>query len=613
MITQMMKYSFILLSDDENRFMDRIRDLGVVDISRSAKPVDSSSTAIMDKTAKVRKAVSILQRTDFSKDADFAAIEAKASKSAAKDKNAESLADEVFSLKDRLEQLRSEITAKSKEVALLSPWGVYDKARLDSLAGEGVHVHYFSVRKKKFSPVWASQVALQVVSDDGDIVRFVTLTYGDEKCPLPISECDAPQSTVTEVSASLAALKEEELGCKAALLTMKSAIPELEAEYASLAEALDMYLAKVSGEKSSENMVVTYEGFAPVQDDERLCKAFDTMDVYYLKSKATDADNPPIKLHNNRFVRMFEVLTGMYGLPAYNEFDPTPILGPFFLLFFAMCLGDAGYGMLLVAAGILLRKKMPSMAPLVTTLGCATIVVGFILGTFFGISLPDAAWIPSWMKKCMITGTIMGFSTQMVLAIGIGVFHICLAMIVKALCYTKRGGLRSTVSNWAWIFLIVGCICTGGLALAGVIDNSITKVVIIVIGVLSALGIFVFNTPGRNPLINIGAGLWDTYNMATGLMGDVLSYIRLYALGLAGGMLGMAFNTIAGLVFDGIPVPGLNWLFFVIVLLAGHALNIGMSCLGAFVHPLRLTFVEYFKNSGYEGTGKRYRPLANNM
>jgi V/A-type H+/Na+-transporting ATPase subunit I len=100
--------------------------------------------------------------------------------------------------------------------------------------------------------------------------------------------------------------------------------------------------------------------------------------------------------------------------------------------------------------------------------------------------------------------------------------------------------------------------------------------------------------------------------MATGLMGDVLSYIRLYALGLAGGMLGMAFNNIATMVLDGVPVPGLNWVFFIVILLFGHALNLAMSCLGAFVHPLRLTFVEYFKNSGYEGTGKRYNPLTNN-
>ena len=127
------------------------------------------------------------------------------------------------------------------------------------------------------------------------------------------------------------------------------------------------------------------------------------------------------------------------------------------------------------------------------------------------------------------------------------------------------------------------------------------------IGTLSALGIYIFNTPGRNPLINIGAGLWDTYNMATGILGDVLSYIRLFALGLAGGMLGQAFNNLAGMVKGD---SFITWIPFVLILLFGHVLNILMSSLGAFVHPLRLTFVEYFKNAGYEGKGEKYNPLT---
>ena len=126
------------------------------------------------------------------------------------------------------------------------------------------------------------------------------------------------------------------------------------------------------------------------------------------------------------------------------------------------------------------------------------------------------------------------------------------------------------------------------------------------IGTLSALGIYVFNTPGRNPLMNIGAGLWDTYNMATGILGDVLSYIRLFALGLAGGMLGQAFNNLAGMVKGDSVV---SWVPFVIILIIGHLLNLLMSSLGAFVHPMRLTFVEYFKNAGYEGRGAKYNPL----
>ena len=146
------------------------------------------------------------------------------------------------------------------------------------------------------------------------------------------------------------------------------------------------------------------------------------------------------------------------------------------------------------------------------------------------------------------------------------------------------------------------------LALAGVLDAQLTKWIIIVIGVVSAIGIFPLNNPDRNKLANVGLGLWDTYNTATGLLGDVLSYLRLYALGLAGGMLGMAFNDMGGMVLgDG--SNALLWIPFILLVLLGHTLNVAMCALGAFVHPLRLNFLEFFKNSGYEAEGRNYNPL----
>jgi V/A-type H+-transporting ATPase subunit I len=168
-------------------------------------------------------------------------------------------------------------------------------------------------------------------------------------------------------------------------------------------------------------------------------------------------------------------------------------------------------------------------------------------------------------------------------------------------------GIKSAISAWGWVVLIVGGILVAAGALTSVLDAEATKIAVIVIGVISVLSIYIFNKPGRNPLINIGAGLWDTYGMATGLLGDVLSYIRLYALGLAGGMLGGAFNNLAGMTLGANPTW--QWVPWLLIVLLGHALNFAMSCLGAFVHPLRLTFVEYFKNSGYEGKGIKFNPL----
>ena len=307
---------------------------------------------------------------------------------------------------------------------------------------------------------------------------------------------------------------------------------------------------------------------------------------------------------------MFEPLTDMYGRPDYNEFDPTPYISVFFLLFFAMCMGDAGYGLLLFIGGLLLRKveSFKSLAPLVTTLGVGTFVVGIVMHTFFGVDIAALSWIPSWLKSIMITGTIAGFEAQMVLSLVIGVVHLCLAMVVKTVYATRNRGFLGSLGVWGWTLLIVGGVVVGTLAIFKLLPPEVVKWIIIVLGAVSALGIFLFNDIKRNPLKNIGSGLWETYNTVTGLLGDVLSYLRLYALGLAGGMLGKAFNDIAAMTLgDG--SFGIGWLAFAVILVIGHALNLAMCCLGAFVHPLRLNFLEFFKNSGYDGKGRTYQPI----
>jgi V/A-type H+-transporting ATPase subunit I len=283
-----------------------------------------------------------------------------------------------------------------------------------------------------------------------------------------------------------------------------------------------------------------------------------------------------------------------------------------------MCLGDAGYGIALLLFGLMLNKgwvkisMFDGLGSIISLLGAGTIVVGTVLGTFFGMSMYDATWVPEWLKSIMIVGDVEipglgNFNIQMLLAVGIGIFHICLAMIIKAVCFTKRFGFKNSLATWGWTLLIVGGVILAALGMGKLLPAQVIRWGVIIVGVLSALGIYIFNTPGRNPLMNIGAGLWDTYNMATGLLGDILSYIRLFALGLAGGMLGQAFNNLAGMV-RGDSVVSL--IPFVIILIFGHVLNLLMSSLGAFVHPMRLTFVEYFKNVGYEGRGAAYNPLT---
>lgn len=605
MISPMTKYSFILLSGQTEEFLSKIQDLGVIDITRSVKPVDEKSEALLSEADTVKKALAVLNSCDAEPEKGFrfdgdpveAALKAQAD----------------------VEELKNELSSAKKDLSARKPWGQFSTEAIGRLEAQGLKIRFYSCQKKKFDPAWAEIQPLQVVSETDTTVFFVTVAPVSEEYSFPIEPMATPEGSVNEMELTIKDLETKLSERKKLLGNLKGCIGELRQRYNEKLGALDLYLAESATEMAADSHLAVVTGFAPTEDDKRLCDAFDALGIYYIHEPATKEDNPPIKLHNNWFAKNFEVLTGMYGMPVYDEFDPTPVLGPFFMLFFAMCMGDAGYGIVLMLIALFMKLKMQGtslgkMYRLIGFLGGMTFFVGLFLGTFFGMSILEASWTPEWLKALCVDGwfpdgKIAGFPVQMVLAVAIGVLHICLAMIIKTINYTKRFGFSKTVSTWGWTTLIVGGIIVIALGMTEVLSEVAFKWVIIALAAVSSLAIFVFNTPGRNPLVNIGSGLWDTYNMVTGLMGDVLSYIRLYALGLAGGMLGNAFNIMGTMILD-IPVPGVNWVFCIVILIFGHVLNLAMSCLGAFVHPLRLTFVEYFKNSGYEGTGLKYNTLT---
>ena len=603
MITQMTKYSIILMSGEVDSFLSDLQNLGLVDVTRKQKPFDKDSG---EKFVQIQQYNKICKALKGHADPEGNVPAATLASAAEVLRSAESKLEELKELEISLKDCRT----LAKRAAV---WGEFNSADIDRLDQLGFIPRFYHLKNKKFDESLLAEYPCEVIARDDDSVYLIALQTKGESFDFPYSECDFPAKSAQAYEEDAKMLEQDIEAARRELASLAACTPLLEDEQQKLAEQLDLYFASNSTRKEAEDVLSIIEGFAPTDADETVKAFLDNAPVVYLSGKATVEDNPPIKLRNNKFSKMFEVLTGMYGMPDYNEFDPTPILGPFFLLFFAMCMGDAGYGILLILIGILLGRSkmgMSKLGPLVTTLGVATLIIGFFLGTFFGIDLYKADWFPESLKGLIFHDQIMGYDVKMVLALGIGVFHIILAMIIKGIVYTQAYGFRQAVSTWGWVLLIIGGIVIAALSLLKVMPSEVTKWAIIVVGVISALGIFIFNTPGRNPLLNVGAGLWDTYNKVTGILGDVLSYIRLYALGLAGGMLGGAFNDLGMMAFNGMPVPGVNYLVLILILAIGHALNLAMSCLGAFVHPLRLTFVEYFKNSGYEGKGKLYKPLT---
>ncbi len=588
MVTEMTKYGFILMSGEADAFLKKLQEIGMVDITRSVKPIDEQSEKLSYQADIYRKAIVALKEVE---PAEFA------------EKTYGDLAANVLETVNGIESDRNQLSQLRRDLEECQPWGNFDVNDIERLAKQGLKLHFY--KAKAVDPAWKEQYALSEISNDGVNTYFVVVDDQNEY-EFPLKELPAPTRDCASIKKEIAALEDDIEQKNKHLSELKCHEDDLRKEMDKMASELDLHLAHVAGEKVAEDYITVFEGFAPVSSEESLRALLDQEDVFYVADKAKVDDNPPIKLKNNKYVSMFELLTDMYGRPKYNEFDPTVFISIFFMLFFAFCMGDMGYGLVLIGASLGLKKMLGNIAPLGVTLGIATTVVGFFFHTFFSVDMLQWSWLPEGVKSIMLPSQIAGFDGTMVLALLVGVVHICLAMIVKTYQATKTKGFANSLGTWGWTLLIVGGVIVGAFALLGVMETSLATWAIIIIGILSALGIFFLNDLHRNPLVNMGVGLWDTYQMVTGLLGDVLSYLRLYALGLAGAKLGEAFNAIG---VQALGDGGVNWIFFILIVVIGHVLNIAMCVLGAFVHPLRLNFLEFFKNSGYEGSGRNYNPL----
>ncbi|MDR2848230.1 MAG: V-type ATP synthase subunit I [Bacteroidales bacterium] len=597
----MKKYHFLIYHKIYDEFVESIQQAGVVHIVQKQKGVPDAAVelrGLMDRGELLKNAIKSLQQKADS----TGEVSRDAAEGISQLEKYRTLASQQDDWKMQQQSLR-------KEIDNMSVWGHFDLDMLQKIETSGRRIRFYSCRERDFRPEWKDRFDAIEINHIGAMLYFVTLT--------PIGVDDEPDAEKIQLSGQSlrqleTALHDAIAGVeaidKAFVRMAEEHIGDLQEAYCRLRESIDLSEVRLQTEKEADNHLILLEGWVPEIKEAGLKAVLDRLDVYYIATAPAKDDNSvPVLLRNNWFARLFEPIGDLYDMPNYHELDLTPLFAPFYLLFFGLCLGDAGYGLLLLVAGLVLRVKMkPAMKPLmslVAILGAATFVCGSFCATFFGIPLLDVdwAWLASF-KKFMLNSDNLFY-----LALILGGVQIIFGMIVKAIGQVRRYGWSSSLETWGWLILLVGggslyLINEKALITPAVARNA-CYVVLAVAGVL----IFILNKPGRNPLVNIGAGLWSSYNMVTGLLGDLLSYIRLFALGLCGGVMGFVFNDLAIQMSGNIPV--VSQIVMLIIMLIGHSLNIFMSGLGAFVHPMRLTFVEFYKNSGFEGGGKKYKPL----
>ncbi|MDE5561839.1 MAG: hypothetical protein K2J00_08630, partial [Bacteroidaceae bacterium] len=469
---------------------------------------------------------------------------------------------------------------------------------------------------------WSSDLFAIPVSEARKMTYFVTFSDGApdiqaEHITLPGKSYSDVRNQVDDVHRKIYAVRQEMLAINA---TWRAVLEE------GLLEARnDISLNRVhlSSERTCGDVLRLILGWVRADATDALVEYLDREHIFYEMEDPAFEDEVPIHITNGRFSRLFEPILKMYSLPNYRDLDPTTFFAPFFMLFFGLCMGDAGYGLLifLISVAIVLKGNgdMRDYGRLGILLGASTVVCGLATGTFFGIDLGQQDWSfvqpfkPYFLNDNGV-GPIFGYSPMMVLSVIIGMVQILLGMVLKGCKAISNYGWPYGVGTFSWVVVLLVAIAMYGLPACGVVLPRWGSNILTGIACIGGIGIFLYNSPAayKRPalglLSNIGGGVWETYGMATGLLGDLLSYIRLFALGLTGGVLAGVFNSLA-LDMGGDMILPVRILFMLTVLLLGHGITFALSMISAFVHPIRLTFVEFFKNADFSGGGKEYSPF----
>lgn len=614
MIKEMKKFTFLIYHKEYETFLQDIRELGVVHIEERqvGDIISPELQEALKESAAISSTEAFLSGYAGEKKQTLPAPESSLQRG-------KEVVAEVEELKQQLEAVNQKFPVLQKEIDTIEPWGDFDFAQLDRLRQAGYNLSFYICPNKDFNPDWEKDLDVVVIRRTGTSVYFVLVTPIDKPVELEIEAVRIGDTSLGDLRKRHEALttEKEEIENRFRLLAQEESA-SLALYKREIANELEFSKAVLSGEKQAENTLYLLQGWVPQGEEAALIAYLDAQGIFYQADKPVREDNVPIQLNNSKFTKLFEPITKMFALPNYSELDPTPFFAPFFMLFFGLCMGDGGYGLIIFFVCWYLKKKVPEnlkgFCTLGEILGLMTVLIGILTGSFFGIALDTVEW--GWLKGVkslfLTQGNygkyIGGYNPMMIIAIVIGIIQILFGMCVAAAKATKQYGLRYAHSTLAWVAVIISGIVYLGLSALGVRLPQIVEYLFYGIFAVCAIFIYFFNSPGKGIFTNIGAGLWGTYNMATGLLGDTLSYIRLFALGLTGSILGGVFNTLAFDLTSSLPVL-LQFVFAFIILMVGHAINFGLCMIGAFVHPLRLTFVEFYKNAGFEGGGTEYKPF----
>jgi V/A-type H+-transporting ATPase subunit I len=486
-------------------------------------------------------------------------------------------------------------------------WGNFNPEHWQALKQIDLHLGLFKGDRRD----WEAQAGKAFkIKEEGSLVYFCRIGRKQDFKELNLDSEPLPPIPFKELEETAHQLKAEKNRLFSLLKGFRENIDKLQQEAAGIQENWEFQQSLELWQDFKETPVTTIKAWLPSRLEDRFKSACSQLPIAYRISSPSKNDKVPVELKNGKYSSLFEPITKIFQLPHYFEFDLTPLIAVFYPILFAYCLGDAGYGAIMTLAALVgwfsFLKKQRGLAALVGILGISTTVMGLIKsGSLFGVALSlksDTAWIAALGELVIIPDDSDYFFNAFNVALLIGVFQILIGIglaIAKAWYYD---GFKESLSLWGKLFIVISAVALFMSDTLLLTEFHRQFLIASLIG--GMLLIMFFHDLSQSLLVRLGSSVLPLFFIFTGLLGDVLSYVRLFALGVTSAVLGLVVNQI------GMNMLSENWWSWIGVgafLLFGHGLNFVLAALGSFIHPLRLTFVEFYNNAQFEGGGKTFQ------
>lgn len=637
MIVPMKKVSLVVLNKERKDALLQLKKVGVVHLEQ----IDGSSEQLSLYKEASNNAVAanaILSDIKVAKKKSFSSTVKTLSNDEIIDK-----CKHIIDISDKKKKLLEEIASDAAEIERFANWGQVDIEDFAFLKEKGISFKMYEIPEDKYNLI-DEKVTTICVNRIKKIVRFLLIDASEERpeglppeafeVPMPVLSTKDLAKRVEDNEAEISKI-EEELKSETVYI---SQIQDFKSNLESDIQFETIYSGMGQENSGKTTDLAWLTGYVPIDSFDKLKDCVTKNSWAMAASDPTEEDNVPTKLKNNKFVSLIYPLTDFLGtVPGYHEYDISGWFLLFFCVFFGMIFGDGGYGLLVTVASLVLvlkslfqKKSVSPLMGLLLLLGLSTVAWGTVTCTWFGLK-PEQ--LPAWLTSLSITPIsnaagsdyrlYLPWNTEVGLTTGqnLQIFCFTLAFLQLSVAHLKGmarnrkslkvlGEFGSLLQIWGMFYVVLSMVVSSALFPLGLVVNNIPvgTIAIALVGGGFALSFIFSNYEG-----NIGASILESCkNIISVLLGvvnvfsDIVSYIRLWAVGLAGSAISNTVNEMAG------PLLGhaITFIAFVALIAFGHGLNMVLNLLSVIVHGVRLNTLEFSTHLGMSWSGFKYNPFA---